>query len=82
MMLKMTNGDRYEAVKAFGNGRAIVCVDGALVMADLVAPDAWELSGEPARPGVELDTLNALVKSGTTVKVTDPDGATTTFEDP
>ncbi len=85
-MLKMANGDRYEAVHMFkGEMRAIVNVEGLYVFADRIAPDGWELSGEPARPGDELEMLNALVRAteaaGTTVKVTDPDGNTTTFVD-
>jgi hypothetical protein len=70
-------------VHDFGDGRAILDI-GALVMADKLSNGAWEPSGEPARPGVELETLNALVKSreGTTVTVTAPDGSVTEYEDP
>lgn len=77
MMLRLANGDRYEAAHVFaGETRAIINYEGVFVMVDRFSPSEWELSGEPARPGVELKTLNALVKSieGTTITVTkDPE---------
>lgn len=80
-MLKMTNGDRYEAVHVFGGARrAIVNVEGAYVFVDHVTPDTWELSSEPACPGEELEMLTGLVKAGeiTTITTTDPEGEVTT----
>ena len=59
-------------VHNFGNGRAIGLLDGLYIMADLSPLGEWEASGEPARRGLELDTLNGLVKDGTTVVVTPP----------
>ena len=60
----------------FGNGRAIGVLDGLYVMCDWVEGRGWEASGEPARRGFELDSLNALVKptESTTVVVTPPSG--------
>ena len=60
----------------FGNGRAIGMLDGLYVMCDFVTGTGWEASGEPARRGLELDTLNALVKPtvGTTLVVIPPEG--------
>jgi hypothetical protein len=84
-MITMTNGDKYDAVHVFKGGmRAIICIDGAYVMVDY-ARGGYELSGEPARPGDELDMINALVRAmgeGSTTTVTAPDGSTTTFTDP
>jgi hypothetical protein len=63
-------------VHNFGNGRAIGMLDGLYVMVDLTPLGEWEASGEPARRGLELDTLNALVKptEGTTLVVIPPEG--------
>ena len=64
-------------VKDFGNGRAIAMFEDAYVMVDRIENMAWELSGEPARPGEELAMLNRLVRAlgdGTTVIVTPPEG--------
>lgn len=67
-----------------GQDRAIVKYYGdALVMARKVSDEEWELA-EPARPGIELDTLNQLVKergTGSTTTVTAPDGSVTTHKD-
>lgn len=61
----------------FGNGRAIGVLDGLYVMCDWVEGDGWHASGEPARAGAELETLNVLVKSleakGVVVTVTPPE---------
>ena len=75
MLLTMVNGDKYEAVRVFGDGlRAIVLLEGAYVMVDQIAPSGWDFSSEPARPGPELEALNQLVKAleaqGTVVTVT------------
>lgn len=79
--LTTDKGIQYEAVHMFEPGRAIVNMEGAFVMVTLREDGCcWEL-GAPARPGVELETLNALVKDGTTVTVTKPDGSTETFKD-
>jgi len=76
MTLTMENGATYECVRDFHNGRAIVNMDGAYVFVDRTSQGSWELSGEPARPGLELLTLDALVKAleeqGTVVTVTKP----------
>lgn len=58
----------------FGNGRAIGVLDGLYVMCDWTEGVGWVASGEPARRGFELDSLNALVKptESTTVVVTPP----------
>ena len=82
-MLTMTNGDKYDAVHVFKGGmRAIINMDGAYVFVNYVGAEGYE-PGEPARPGDELEMLNALVKAheGTTVTTTAPDGTVTTFED-
>ena len=57
------------------DGRAIGVLDGLYVMCDWVEGRGWEASGEPARQGFELDTLNALVKptESTTVIVIPPE---------
>lgn len=64
-----------EIVHNFGNGRAIGKLDGLFVMCNLVEGRGWEASGEPARRGIELDTLNAFVKptEGTTLVVVPPE---------
>ncbi len=80
MKLYLENGQQFEAVHMF-NQRAIINMEGAFVMVDHVTGNHWTLSSEPARPGPELEALNALVKPGTTVKVTSPDGDTETFKD-
>ena len=59
-----------EVVARFDDVRIIVKYDGALVFADRISPSEWELSGIPARPGTELQTLNSLTQEGTTVTVT------------
>lgn len=74
----MMDGSVYDAVHIFtGDRRAIVNMDGAYVIATRVTIDVWDcMSGDPARPGEELDTLNGLVRAlgdGTTVTVTEPD---------
>jgi hypothetical protein len=82
-MITMTNGDKYDAVHVFKGGmRAIINVDGAYVFVDY-ARGGYEMSGEPARPGDELDMLNALVRAteGTTTTVTAPDGTTSVYRD-
>ncbi len=79
-ILTTPKGDKYEAVRLLKRGRAIVNMEGAFVMMECRPDGLWE-EGGPARPGEELDALNALVKEGTTVKVTKPDGSTETFED-
>ncbi len=63
-----------EIVHNFGNGRAIGKLDGLFVMCNLTPQGDWEASGEPARRGIELDTLNAFVKptEGTTLRVIPP----------
>ncbi len=65
--------DMMQVVHRFSDMRAIVNMEGVYVLVDRVSPTEWELSGEPARPGTELETLNALVKAleneGTTVTV-------------
>lgn len=71
--------------KGFRRERAIVDMDGTLVMADLSGDEngeKWDFGG-PARQGPELDALNALMKSrlGTTVTTTKPDGSSTTVRD-
>ena len=62
-----------EVAHRFSDLRAIVKYDGLYVMASRFSPTEWELS-EPARRGVELRTLNILVKrleaQGTTVTET------------
>jgi len=66
-----------------GKDRAIVKYGDALVMARKLSDEEWELA-EPARPGIELDTLNQIVKArgeGSTTTVTAPDGTTTTHKD-
>lgn len=65
-----------------GQDRAIIKYHGdALVMARKVDGERWELAG-PARPGVELDTLNALLKDQvTSVTVTTPDGSVKIHKD-
>ena len=52
--------------------RCIIDMEGANVMADGRADGSWEFGG-PARPGPELEAMNALTKDGTTVTVTAPD---------
>lgn len=59
-----------ECVHDFGTGRAIADYDGAFVIVDRIGKDIWELSGEAARPGEELNVLNTFVKEGTTTTVT------------
>lgn len=78
--LTTAKGDKYEAVRMFEANRAIVNMEGAFVMFTLRDDGFWE-EGGPARPGHELDTLNALIKEGTTVVVTAPDGSKTTHHD-
>lgn len=80
MIITLDTGDRYEAAIMFDR-RAIINMEGAFVMVDYVADNLWTLSGEPARPGPELTALNELVKSGTSVTVTRPDGSSETFKD-
>ena len=61
-------------VHDFGNGRGIALYAGVYVMVDAAPGGGWLLSGEPARDGAELVTLNVLVKAliakGTTVTET------------
>lgn len=67
-----------DIVEDFKDGRAIALYLGAYVMVDAVPYGGWEFSGEPARPGRELETLNRLVRAlgeGTTVIVTPPEGS-------
>lgn len=80
--LKMNDGTDCEVIRMF-DGRAIVWMGGARVLAVLTSA-GWDcMTGEPVRPGEELDTLNGLIGAGgTTVAVTDPDGNTTVYEDP
>ncbi len=83
-MLTMTSGDRYECVYDFGNGRAVVNLEGIYAIATKVTQTEWEFNGEPAREN-EKTVFNSLVKQleakGTTVTVTAPDGVETTFND-
>jgi hypothetical protein len=79
--VKLTDGKDYALVHSWGR-RAIIDYEGTYVMVDQVDATTYELSGEPARPGPELEMLNSLVKDGTTVVVTAPDGSKTTYEDP
>lgn len=83
--LTTAKGDKYESCHMFSHDRAIANMEGLHVMFRLRDDGFWE-EGGPARPGIELDTLNALVKAAeeeakTTVKVTSPDGSTETFTD-
>lgn len=61
MNITLTSGESCEVKNQWG-GRAIIDYSGVYVMVDQIDEVTWELSGEPARPGVELDTLNGLVK--------------------
>jgi hypothetical protein len=79
--VKLTDGKEYALVHSWG-ARAIIDFEGTYVMVDRVDATTYELSGEPARPGPELEMLNSLVKDGTTVVVTAPDGSTKIYEDP
>ncbi len=65
-----------KVVHDFGTGRGIALYEGVYVMVDALPGLGWELSGEPARQGLELETLNGLVKptEGTTVVVIPPEG--------
>ncbi len=72
-----------EPTAQFGMPRAIVeYIGGSLVMADQMSDSEWQVSSAPARPGIELDTLNSLMEDGTTVTVTKPDGSSETHQDP
>jgi len=63
-MTKLTDGKEYETVRAFGADRAIINMRGAFVFVDRVGvAGMFELSDQPARPGAELDAINALVKA-------------------
>lgn len=73
----MTDGSSLQLAHDFGDGRAILIMRGAFIMGKRVTMNnEWE-EGEPARPGLELDTLNALIRSSgaetTTVIVTKDD---------
>lgn len=77
---QMVDGTSLQVVHNFGNGRAILRDRGVFIMADRVSQVAhveeWDPSGEPARPGPELEMLNSLVKATeaeTTVVVTRDD---------
>ncbi len=84
MMLTMISGDVYEVVQMFENGtRAIVLEEPGVPVIAVKTAAGWDwLTGEPARPGPELELYNSLLKgTGTTVDVTDPAGNTTTYKD-
>ena len=83
-MLTMTNGDKHEAIKMFANDtRALVYLEPGVPVMVVKTDKGWDaMTGEPARPGEELDAYNALLKdAGTSVDVTDPNGTTTTYQD-
>jgi NAD(P)H-hydrate repair Nnr-like enzyme with NAD(P)H-hydrate epimerase domain len=83
MTVKTTTGATLEVFRMFGTDRAIVFLEPGVPVIAVLTPAGWDTdSGEPARPGVELDTMVALNGNRTTVDVTAPRGTTTTFEDP
>lgn len=83
MTLTMTDGAILHVERMFGTDRAIVWLEPGVPAIAVLTPAGWDaMTGEPARPGEELNAMNGLLKNGTTVSVTAPDGTTTTFEDP
>ena len=84
MTLTMHDGTVLNVERMFGPDRAIVWLEPGVPVIAVLTGHGWDSdTGEPCRPGEELDAYNALLKgAGTTVTVTDPDGGTTTFEDP
>lgn len=70
----------YLVAKDFGNGRVLVDMGGIYAFADQIPEtlggtgDAYEFSGEPARPGIEQEVLAELVSHiETTTTVTRED---------
>lgn len=68
-------GAEFTVAAEFGPDRVIAFYRGTYTFADRISADEFELSGIPARPGAEKDTLNALVATvETTLTVTkDPE---------
>lgn len=57
-------------VRQFSDHRALVELDGVYVLADRGPAGVWSFSGEPARPGVEADTVRELVAAAPELVVT------------
>jgi hypothetical protein len=69
------DGESYELIRLFGDDRALINMRGASVFVDRVDAERFQISGTPARPGEELDELNAIVaplSDVTIVTVTKP----------
>lgn len=74
------DGQEYELVHNFGNGRGIIDMGGVFPLVDaLPVAGEWELSGLPAREHEKpiLQKFVDSVKNQTTV--TAPDGSTKTY---
>lgn len=70
--MKVTiDGEECELVREYDGLRGIVNYRGIYIMVDRLQDGGWDLSGEPARPGQELDDLNALAAAvETTLTIT------------
>jgi hypothetical protein len=83
MTLTTVTGATLDVYRMYGTDRAIVFIEPGVPVIAVLTPQGWDTdTGEPARPGEELDALVALNGNRTTVDVTAPDGSTTSFEDP
>lgn len=73
----LIQGEPYDVVHRSSEDRVLVMFGGAYVFADRIpGTSAWDLSGVPARDGIEKEVLGRYVREmeaqGTVVKVTEP----------
>lgn len=60
-MVISVDGKEHDVVHSFGESRALINFDGAIVFVDRAHDGVWELSGEPARNGEEKQVFNKLM---------------------